>query len=113
MRLPRPEQLEVRRIWEKRPCLGVPGNVVVEVRNGGRMSICARIVDETPTQLRSEPPDLDLRVEAGATAQARYVGMPAGRGGTRVGGLFLRFQSPFGLAQRWGVAETPQNDSVP
>src|SRR5260370_2726450 len=35
LRLPRPEQLEVRRICEKRPCLGVPGNVVVEVRNGG------------------------------------------------------------------------------
>src|SRR5260370_15483286 len=71
MRLPRPEQLEVRRIWEKRPCLGVPGNVVVEVRNGGRVSIRARIVDETPTQLRNEPPDLDFRVKSGGTAPAR------------------------------------------
>src|SRR6267143_2346767 len=26
LRLPRPEQLEVQRTWEKRPCLGVPGN---------------------------------------------------------------------------------------
>src|SRR5258708_39422441 len=56
MRLPRPEQLEVRRIWEKRPCLGVPGNVVVEVRNGGRMAVLGPLVEEEPTEvLRSAP----------------------------------------------------------
>ena len=112
LRLPRPEQLEVRRIWEKRPCLGVPGNVVVEVRNGGKISIHARIVDETSTQLRAEPPDLDLRVKAGATAEARYAVMPAERGDTRLGRIFLRFQSPLGLAERWALAETQQTVRV-
>ena len=112
LRLPRPEQLQVRRIWEKRPCLGVPGNVVVEVWNGGKISIHARIVDETPTQLRAEPPDLDLRVKAGATAEARYAVMSAERGDTRLGRIFLRFQSPLGLAERWAVAETQQTVRV-
>ena len=112
LRLPRPDQLEVRRIWEKRPSLGVPGNVVVEVRNGGKISIRARIVDETPTQLRSEPPDLDLRVKAGATAEARYAVMSAERGDVRLGRIFLRFQSPLGLAERWAVAETQQTIRV-
>ena len=112
LRLPRPDQLEVRRIWEKRPSLGVPGNVVVEVRNGGKISIRARIVDDTPTQLRSEPPDLDLRVKAGATAEARYAVMSAERGDMRLGRIFLRFQSPLGLAERWAVAETQQTIRV-
>ncbi len=112
LRLPRPAQLQVRRIWEKRPCLGVPGNVVVEVRNGGKISIHARIVDETPAQLRASPPDLDLRVKAGATAEARYAVMPAERGDTRLGRIFLRFQSPLGLAERWAVAETQQTVRV-
>ena len=112
LRLPRPDQLEVRRIWEKRPSLGVPGNVVVEVRNGGKISIRARIVDDTPTQLRSEPPDLDLRVKAGATAEARYAVMSAERGDVRLGRIFLRFQSPLGLAERWAVAETQQTIRV-
>ncbi len=112
LRLPRPDQLEVRRIWEKRPSLGVPGNVVVEVRSGGKISIRARIVDETPTQLRSEPPDLDLRVKAGATAEARYAVMSAERGDMRLGRIFLRFQSPLGLAERWAVAETQQTIRV-
>src|SRR5260370_28196595 len=56
LRLPRPEQLEVRRIWEKRPCLGVPGNVVVEVRNGGGKLIHARIRDEDPNPMPAAPP---------------------------------------------------------
>src|SRR5260370_25544118 len=49
MRLPRPEQLEVRRIWEKRPCIGVPGNVVVEVRNGVGVWIAAPMDQWEPT----------------------------------------------------------------
>src|SRR5438309_1660284 len=112
LRLPRPEQLEVRRIWEKRPCLGVPGNVVVEVRNGGKTSIRTGVIDETPTQLRNEPPNLHLRVKAGAIAEARYAVMPAERGDTRLGRIFLRFQSPLGLAERWAVAETQQTVRV-
>jgi uncharacterized protein (DUF58 family) len=112
LRLPRPEQLEVRRIWEKRPCLGVPGNVGVELRNNGEISIRAHIVDETPAQMRSEPPDLELRVKAGSSAEARYAVLPVVRGDTRLGRMFLRFQSPLGLAERWAVAETQQTVRV-
>ena len=112
LRLPRPEQLEVRRIWEKRPCLGVPGSVGVELRNNGKIPIRARIVDETPAQMRSEPPDLELRVKAGSSTEARYAVMPVERGDTRLGRMFLRFQSPLGLAERWAVAETQQTIRV-
>jgi uncharacterized protein (DUF58 family) len=112
LRLPRSEQLEVRRVWEKRPCLGVPGNVVVEVRNGGKRWIRARMVDETPGQVRSAPPDLQLRVKAGSFAEARYAVMPAERGDTQIGRTFLRYQSTLGLAEAWAVAETQQTIRV-
>ena len=112
LRLPHSEQLEVRRIWERRPCLGVPGNVGVELRNNGKTPIRARIVDETPTQIRSEPPDLELRVKPGTSAEARYAVMPIERGDTRLGRMFLRFQSPLGLAEQWAVAETQQTIRV-
>ncbi len=112
LRLPRPEQLEVRRIWQKRPSLGVAGSVGVEVRNEGKISIRARIVDETPVQLRSAPPELELRVKARSCAEARYAVMPAERGDTRLGRTFLRIQSPLGLAERWAVAETQQTVRV-
>src|SRR6267154_2225888 len=107
-RLPRPEQLEVRRVWEKRPSLGVSGSVVVEVRNGGKVSIRVRIVDETPARLRTEPPDLYLRVKASSAAEAHYAVVPTERGDTRLGQTFLRYQSSLGLAERWAVAATQQ-----
>jgi uncharacterized protein (DUF58 family) len=112
LRLPRPEQLEVQRSWEKRPCLGVPGSVGVELRNGGKISIRARIVDETPVPLRSEPPELEMRVKARSSAEARYAVMPAERGDARLGRIFLRYQSLLGLAERWAVAETQQTIRV-
>jgi len=112
LRLPRPEQLEVRRVWEKRPSLGVSGSVAVEVQNGGKVSIRARIVDETPARLRGAPPDLNLRVKPRDSAEARYAVMPAERGDTRLGRTFLRYQSPLGLAERWAVAETQQTVRV-
>jgi len=112
LRLPRPEQLEVRRTWEKRPCLGVPGSVTVEVQNGGDISIRARVVDETPAQLRSTPPDLTLLVKARASAEVRYAVMPAERGDAKLGRIFIRYQSALGLAERWAVAETRQTIRV-
>ncbi|HUC54661.1 MAG TPA: DUF58 domain-containing protein [Candidatus Cybelea sp.] len=112
LRLPRPEQLEVRRGWEKRPCLGASGSVVLEIRNGGKLSIRARLVDETPTSLRSQPPELSFVVKAGDSAEARYSVMPAERGDMRLGRTFIRYQSPLGLAERWAVAETQQTIRV-
>jgi uncharacterized protein (DUF58 family) len=112
LQLPRPEQLEVRRTWEKRPSLGVPGSVAIEIRNGGNGSIRARVVDETPAQLRSAPPDLSMVVKARSSAEVRYDVMPAERGDTKLGRIFLRYQSPLGLAERWAVAETRQTIRV-
>jgi uncharacterized protein (DUF58 family) len=111
-RLPGPEQLEVRRAWERRPCLGVPGSVAVEIRNEGNISIRTRIVDETPAQLRSVPPDFTVLVKARNTAETRYAVTPAERGDTKLGRIFLRYQSTLGLAERWAVAETQQTIRV-
>jgi uncharacterized protein (DUF58 family) len=112
LHLPRPEQLEVRRTWEKRPSLGVPGSVAIEIRNGGNISIRARVVDETPAQLRSAPPDLAVLAKARSSAEARYAVIPAERGDTKLGRIFLRYQSLLGLAERWAVAETQQTIRV-
>jgi uncharacterized protein (DUF58 family) len=112
LRLPAPQQLEVRRSWEKRPCLGVPGKVTVEIRNGGNISIRGRVVDETPAQLRSAPPDLGLLVKARSLAEACYTVRPAERGDTKLGRIFIRYQSPLGLAERWAAAETQQTIRV-
>jgi len=112
LRLPRPEQLEVRRAWEKRPSLGVPGSVAIEIQNTANLTIRARVVDETPAQLRNAPPDLTVLVKARSSAEAKYAVMPAERGDTKLGRIFLRYQSLLGLADRWAVAETQQTIRV-
>ena len=112
LRLPRPAQLEVRRTWEKRPCLGVAASVAVEIQNDATISIRARVVDETPAQFRSSPPDLAVIVKARSSAEASYPVMPAERGDTKLGRIFLRYQSALGLAERWAVAETQQTIRV-
>jgi len=112
LRLPRPEQLEIHRTWKKSPCLGLLCNVSVELRNDGKIPIRARIVDETPLQLRHVPPELDLRVKARSSSEARYEVTPAERGDTRLGRMFVRYQSSLGLAERWAVAEMQQSIRV-
>lgn len=106
LRLPKPGELELQRIWHSPPSLGVRSRVSVELRNFGRRSVFARVTDETPRALRHEPPVIELAAPAGASVSADYEILPAQRGDLRVGKLFVRYQSALRLAERWAVAET-------
>lgn len=110
--LPRPDQLELQRIWRTRPALGVAAEVNVEIRNGGRNGFHARVVDETPPALRLDPPTMEMKVRASSTASARYPILPATRGDTQLGRTFVRYQSGLRFAERWAVAETAQTICV-
>ena len=106
LRLPQPEQLELRRIWHAPPSLGVRSKVTVELRNFGRRPVFARVTDETPRALRREPPVVELAVPAGTSASADYEILPARRGDLPLGKFYLRYRSALRLAERWAVAET-------
>jgi uncharacterized protein (DUF58 family) len=106
--LPRAGQLELRRLWSLRPALSVPGAVTIELRNSGKLPIHARIVDETPPQLRLEPPTLELFVRSGRVSTIQYAILPSERGDVALGRTFVRYQSAMHLAERWAVAETSQ-----
>ena len=107
-RLPRPEQLEVRRVWRARPALSVPGTVGIELHNWGKTAVRLRVTNETPLKLRSEPPALAMTVHAGSGAEATYAILPGERGDAQLGRIYLRYQSALGLAERWGVADAAQ-----
>jgi uncharacterized protein (DUF58 family) len=106
LRLPKPEDLELQRIWHSPPSLGVRSKVSVALQNFGRRPVFARVTDETPRTLRSEPPVLAVAAAAGATATADYEILPAQRGDLAIGKLFIRYQSALHLAERWALAET-------
>jgi uncharacterized protein (DUF58 family) len=106
LRLPKPEDLELQRVWHSPPSLGVRSKVSVELHNFGRRPVFARVTDETPRALRREPPVVELAVPAGISASAEYEILPAQRGDLPLGKLYVRYQSALRLAERWAVTET-------
>jgi uncharacterized protein (DUF58 family) len=110
--LPRPEEIEARRIWHHAPSLGRVGTVDLAIRNFGKSAIYCSLTDETPASLREFPPQLDLSVGARATAVAPYEFRPRERGDQSIGRVFLRYQSWMGLAQRWAIASIEQTVRV-
>jgi uncharacterized protein (DUF58 family) len=106
LRLPKPAELELQRVWNAPPSLGVRSKVSIELHNFGRRPIFARVTDETPRSLRGEPPVVELAVPGGSSASAAYEILPAQRGDLSLGKLYVRYQSALRLAERWAVAET-------
>jgi uncharacterized protein (DUF58 family) len=106
LRLPKPGELELQRVWHSPPSLGVRSKVSVELHNFGRRPVFARVTDETPRALRREPPVVELAVPAGTSASADYDILPAQRGDLPLGNFYVRYQSALRLAERWAVAET-------
>lgn len=106
LRLPKPGDLELQRVWHSPPSLGVRSKVSVELHNFGRRPVFARVIDETPRALRREPPVIELAATPGGTASADYEILPAQRGDLPLGKFYLRYQSALRLAERWAVAET-------
>ena len=106
LRLPKPRELELQRIWHSPPSLGVRSRVSVALQNFGHRAVFARVTDETPRTLRAEPPVLTLAAALGASASADYEVLPARRGDLAIGKMFVRYQSALQLAERWAVADT-------
>ncbi len=106
LRLPKPGELKLQRVWRSAPSLGVRSKISVELRNFGKRAIFARVTDETSRALRREPPVVQLAAPAGGTASAEYEILPAQRGDLPIGKFYLRYQTALRLAERWAVAET-------
>lgn len=112
LRLPAPGQLEARRTWTAPLSLGRPNAAAIELVNHGRAWMEAHLIDAVPLALRDAPPAFKLVLPAGDSAQARYEILPRERGDARCGGLYIRYRSAFGLAERWAAANLAQTVRV-
>ena len=106
--LPSPRQLEIRRVWNSVPSLGVAATIQLELLNAGRIAVRARILDEAPSSLRLAPPALEATVGARRSATASYSILPAERGDAKIGRTFIRYQSAMRMAERRAIADTGQ-----
>jgi len=105
IRMSKPGELELQRVWQSAPSLGVSSKLSVELQNHGRRAVFARVTDEIPRTLRREPPTVELFAAAGRSARAEYAILPAQRGDMRLGKFYLRYQSSLRIAERWAVAD--------
>lgn len=107
-KIPKPEELEVRRIWAASVQLSVKTNVTLEIQNRGKFPMLAEVLDDVPQSFRADAPEVEISVPAGETASATYSVRPRERGDASVGCVFLRCRSPWRIAERWASASLSQ-----
>lgn len=111
-RLPRPPQLTVERRWAEPVALSVESSVELILRNNGKNSIVAELLDDVPAQLRSEIPRVELAAPERGDGKAAYKITPSERGDTRLGDIYVHYQSPLRLAERWARVPLAQTIRV-
>jgi uncharacterized protein (DUF58 family) len=107
-RLPKPEEIEVRRVWNSTLQLREPAEATLEILNRGKSDILLRVQEEAPLGLRKEIPEMDVRVAAGGSTSINYSVCPRERGDMHFGDTFLRYESAWQIAQRLAVASLRQ-----
>lgn len=111
-RLPKPEQLEIRRLWSTPPQLSFESSIALEISASGGIEISGSVVDDVPTALRDSLPELPFSTRQGHPASITYAIRPRERGDARLGSTFVRYQSPWRVAERWALFDAPQTIRV-
>jgi uncharacterized protein (DUF58 family) len=131
-RLPRPEQIEVSRVWTKPLEQALISQVVLRITCAAKTRIQASLEEDLPPELAlisdsrqatreaagtgndwphirfPAVPSLECALGKDGTAVATYNIRPVKRGDVTVGGTYLRYQSPLKLAERWCFADVGQ-----
>ncbi len=108
LRLPKPAQISAERSWSNAPCLGSKTEMEIVIENNSRVLLDCRLTDDLPAALAAEPATGRLQVFPRVPARLRYRVRPRERGDCETGALYLRYRSPFGLAEKWAKAPLAQ-----
>lgn len=108
-RIPKPAQLQIRRVWKEPLGLIQTTQVTIEISNSSTRPISLEMTDEAPDTFIRDLPVLKTIVPAGKTARASYLIEPRARGDAKFGDLWIRYRSPLCVAERWarvGLGQT-------
>jgi len=106
--VPAPGRLRVRRSWLTPPALSVPSHVRLTLFNESSLTIRASVLDNVPHQLGVEPAVVQLRVGPRGEAETQYRIVPGERGEVECGDVYIRYQGPLRIAERWARAPLAQ-----
>jgi uncharacterized protein (DUF58 family) len=110
--LPKVKQLSITRRWSSAAALSVPTNIELILENKSRLPIRATLIDNVPPHLRLEAPQLALKCRGRGESTVSYAIQPSRRGDAELGAVYVRYQSPFQIAERWALAHTEQKICV-
>jgi uncharacterized protein (DUF58 family) len=111
-RLPKPQQIEVERVWSEPLGLAKAMRVEIELRNASSTPISAKVTDEAPETFCRELPGFEISARGKAAGSGSYPIEPRSRGDARFGDVWLRYTSPFLFAERWAHASVGQTVRV-
>jgi uncharacterized protein (DUF58 family) len=106
--VPGPSQMRLRRSWLTPPALSVPSDIRLTLFNESALTIRAGVLDNVPHQLGVEPTVLQLRVGPRGEAETQYRIVPRERGEVECGDVYIRYQGPLRIAERWARAPLAQ-----
>lgn len=107
-----PSLLHAERNFTRALALEERTEVRLTLTNDGRLRLHIQATDDLPPQLMSDLPELSLSVPAGQERTVEYAVTPKERGDYQLGLLYLRWQSPIALAQRWAEVDLHQQVRV-
>jgi uncharacterized protein (DUF58 family) len=108
----RPEQIEVRRLWNESLGLTKRMGVTIELHNRSGGAILAKVTDEAPESFRPDLPNMDCEALARSARSVTYPIEPRARGDAQFGSVWVRYQSRMGIGERWTRARLPQTVRV-
>jgi uncharacterized protein (DUF58 family) len=111
-RLPGPQQLSIARVWHHPAALAVENQVELRLANHGGTAVYAEITDDVPAQLRREIPQVQVTAGPLGEGSVTYDMVPANRGNALLGDAYVRYQSPWRLAECWSRASLSQTIRV-
>lgn len=108
LRLPPAGQFVARRQWLRPLTLGVAGEYHWTVENHSARTVHMEVVEDAPQDLSAAPPAGTLQVAGHGEAKLVLPCRPWRRGDAQFGKTYIRYESAWGLAQRWALADLPQ-----
>jgi uncharacterized protein (DUF58 family) len=111
-RLPRPRELNCRRVWGGPLILARSVDLVVEIEHKGAGALRVFIIDELSPALRDVALRFEVALPPSGQARYRHPVMPRKRGEAELGAIFLRYRTAFAFAERWAVAPLQQKICV-
>ena len=110
--IPVPQQLTITRRWNSAAALSVPNDIELVLENASRITLFATLIDNVPTHMREQAPELSVKCRARREATATYRMVPTRRGDAELGALYVRYQTPLRLAERWAMSHVEQKVCV-